>query len=73
MINQYQKTQRYLAKNIENMNVKDLETLIELNYEKLHEPNDNIRALIFRMSCGELLNRINDGCHSVTAKRIRFE
>lgn len=73
MINQYQKTKRYLVQNIENMNVKDLETLIELNYEKLPERNDNIRALIFRMSCGELLNRINDGCSSVTAKKICFE
>lgn len=72
MINQYQKTKRYLVQNIDNMNVKDLENLIELNYEKLPERNDNIRVLIFRMSCRELLNRINDGCSSVAAKKICF-
>lgn len=72
-MNEYQKVKKHLLKNIDNFSVSDLQTLIELNYEKIDGPKDRVRVLIFNMSCKELLKRINDNCSIATAKRIHFE
>lgn len=72
-MNEYQKVKKHLLKNIDNFSVSDLQTLIELNYEKIDDPKDRVRVLIFNMSCKELLKRINDNCPIATAKRIHFE
>lgn len=63
----------YLIRNLANYTVKDLEALIELNYEPREAGLEEFSVFVFVTASKELLSRINEGCPEATAKVLLFD